>query len=513
MWSRRCESLPAYVMYEGLCEMSAPASLWQGKYDKFFIGGRWVAPSSDRTFEVVSPSTEEVVARVAEGIEADIDAAVSAAREAFDRGPWPQMALEDRIATLRRLSQELAAHETDIANLVTAEMGSPVTLSKKMQAMGPRLLLDAFLELAPTYSWSERRQSPTGSALITREPVGVVAAIVPWNAPLLITMIKLGPALLAGCTVVLKPSPETPLDAYLLATLLEKVGIPDGVVNIVPAHREASEHLVRHRGVDKVSFTGSTAAGRRIASLCGQDVRRVTLELGGKSAAVLLDDADLDAAVAAIRAVSLRNSGQVCSNKTRIVVARSRRTELHDRLVDLVESLQVGDPFDPATEVGPMASASHRQRVEGYIADGKGAGASVLVGGGRPVDLERGWYVDPTVFVDVDPAARIAQEEIFGPVLTVHTFDTEEEAVAIANNSDYGLNGSVFSVDPHRAMSVARRIRTGTVEVNGAPVGFTAPIGGFKASGIGREAGLEGFDAYVELKSYGLAPDMFDMIS
>ncbi|SFW79848.1 aldehyde dehydrogenase [Amycolatopsis australiensis] len=476
--------------------------LWQGRYDKLFVGGRWVPPASDGDLAVISPATEEVVARVPDGVEADIDAAVAAAREAFDRGPWPRLPLEDRVAVLRRLSGELAAHEAEIARLVSTEMGCPITLSAKMQAMGPRLLLDAFLGLAPEYPWTDTRASATGKALVTREPVGVVAAIVPWNAPLLITMIKLAPALLAGCTMVLKPSPETPLDAYLLGHLLERAGLPAGVVNIVPARREVSEYLVRHHGVDKVSFTGSTAAGRRIGALCGHDLRRVTLELGGKSAAVLLDDADLDAAVAAIRAVSLRNSGQVCSNKTRIVVARSLRDELHDRLAELVRSMPVGDPFDPATEIGPMVSENQRKRVEGYIADGEASGASVLVRGERPEGP--GWYVAPTVFADVDPDAKIAQEEIFGPVLTVHTFDTEDEAVAIANNSEYGLNGSVFAADPEHALAVARRIRTGTVEVNGNPVGFTAPIGGFKNSGIGREAGLEGFDAYVEIKSYGL---------
>ncbi|MER6877034.1 aldehyde dehydrogenase family protein, partial [Amycolatopsis sp. NPDC000673] len=334
--------------------MPAQPQLWQGHYDKLFLGGRWTAPASGRRFDVVSPSTEEVLARVAEGVESDMDAAVAAARHAFDHGPWPRLPLEERIAVLRKLSAALAEHETDIAQLVSAEMGCPITLSTKMQAIGPRLLLDAFLDLAPDYPWQDTRRSATGHALVTREPVGVVAAIVPWNAPLLITMIKLAPALLAGCTMVLKPSPETPLDAYLLGHLLEEIGLPDGVVNIVPAGREVSEYLVRHRGVDKVSFTGSTAAGRRIGALCGQDLRRCTLELGGKSAAVLLDDADLDAAIAAVRAVSLRNTGQVCSNKTRIVVSRSRRDELHDRLVDLIGSMPVGDPFDPATEIGPL---------------------------------------------------------------------------------------------------------------------------------------------------------------
>ncbi|MFW0793504.1 aldehyde dehydrogenase [Gordonia sp. CPCC 205515] len=482
--------------------------VWQGNYDKLFIGGKWVDPESAETFAVISPSTEEVIARVPQGTTADMDKAVAAARAAFDQGPWPRMALEERIAVLRKLSAKLEERQDDAAELVSAEMGCPITLSTKMQSIGPRLLLNSFIALAPQYNWRDIRQSATGNALVTREPVGVVAAIVPWNAPLLITMIKLAPALLAGCTMIIKPTPQTPLDAYLLADLLAEAGLPDGVVNVVPADREVSEYLVRHRGVDKVSFTGSTAAGRRIGALCGEDLRRCTLELGGKSAAVLLDDADLDLAIPSIRALSLRNTGQVCSNKTRIVVAASRRDELLDRLVDMVHSMPVGDPFDPATEIGPVASAVQRERVEGYVNDAKAAGLKLLVGGGRPDALDRGFYVEPTIFADVDPNAKIAQEEVFGPVLTVHTFGDENEAIDIANNSEYGLNGSVFTADPEHALAFARNIRTGTVELNGSGVGFHAPIGGFKNSGIGREAGLEGFDAYVELKSYGLPADL-----
>ncbi|MFD5179873.1 aldehyde dehydrogenase [Nocardia sp. NPDC058379] len=493
--------------------MSVQTELWQGQFDKLFIGGAWVAPATDRTFEVISPATEAVLARVADGAEADIDAAVAAARAAFDRGAWPRLELAQRIAVLTRVSEGLAARQDEIARLISAEMGCPITLSTRMQSMGTRMLLDAFLELAPQYQWSDIRRSVTGNALVTREPVGVVAAIVPWNAPLQIAIIKLAPALLAGCTVVLKPSPETALSAYLLAEIFEQAGLPAGVLNVVVAGREVSEHLVRHPGIDKVSFTGSTAAGRRIAAICGEDLRRVTLELGGKSAAVLLDDADLDAAVPVIRALSLRNSGQVCSNKTRIVVARSLRDDLYDRLRDMIGSMPVGDPFDPATEVGPLVSRAQRDRVEGYIAAARDAGTQVLAGGGRPEGLDRGWFVQPTIFADVDPNAAIAQEEVFGPVLTVHTFDTEAEAIEIANNSNYGLNGSVFAADPARALAVARHIRTGTVELNGTPAGFFAPIGGFKNSGIGREAGIEGFDAYVELKSYGLPQPLLDTLA
>ncbi|MFF2392433.1 aldehyde dehydrogenase [Nocardia sp. NPDC058114] len=493
--------------------MSVQTELWQGQFDKLFIGGEWVKPSSEATFEVISPATEEVLARVADGTEADIDAAVAAARTAFDSGPWPRMELTERIAVLTRVSEALAARQDEVARLISAEMGCPITLSTRMQSMGTRMLLDAFLELAPQYQWSDIRRSVTGNALVTREPVGVVAAVVPWNAPLQIAIIKLAPALLAGCTAILKPSPETAMSAYLLAEIFEQAGLPEGVVNVVVAGREVSEHLVRHRGVDKVSFTGSTAAGRRIAAICGEDLRRVTLELGGKSAAILLDDTALDVAVPIIRALSLRNTGQVCSNKTRIVVARSLRDELYDRLREMVAAMPVGDPFDPATEIGPLVSRGQRERVESFIADARADGNKVLVGGGRPEGLDRGWYVQPTIFADVDPNARIAQEEVFGPVLTVHTFDTEAEAIEIANNSDYGLNGSVFAADPAHALAVARHIRTGTVELNGTPAGFFAPLGGFKNSGIGREAGLEGFDAYVESKSYGLPQSLLDTLA
>jgi aldehyde dehydrogenase (NAD+) len=489
--------------------MSRQSELWQGQYDRLYIGGNWVKPASDRKVHVVSPSTEEVIATVPEAVEADIDAAVEAARRAFDQGPWPRMTLEERLNVLRQVSAGLAAQVGDIAHLVTSEMGSPISLSTSYQATAPRLMLDAFIELAPAYSWNDVRRSATGNALVTREPVGVVAAIIPWNAPLLTSIIKVAPALIAGCTVILKPTPETSLDSFMLGDLFQKAGLPEGVLNIVPAQRGASEHLVRHGGVDKVSFTGSTGAGQRIGALCGNDIRRCTLELGGKSAAILLEDADLDAAIAAVRSVSLRNTGQVCSNKTRLVVARSRRDEVNDRLVEMIRSMPLGDPFDPATEIGPLANLNQRIRVEGYIADGKASGATLLIGGGRP-DINRGYYISPTIFTEVDPNDKIAQEEIFGPVLTVHTFDSEEEAISIANNSDYGLNGSVFAADPEHALSVARRIRTGTVEINGNPGGFHAPIGGFKRSGIGREAGLEGFDAYVEIKSYGLPAPLAD---
>ncbi len=485
---------------------------WQGEYSKLFIGGNWVAPLSGETIKVVSPFTEEVIAQVPSASRADMDAAVAAAREAFDRGPWPRASLAERMQVLRRLGVALGERQDLIATLISEEMGCPISLSRRIQAAGPKLAVEAFLDLAAQYPFNTVRVSNTGNALVIREPVGVVAAIVPWNVPLTISIMKLVPALLSGCTAVLKPAPETPLDAYLLAEILASAGLPEGVLNVIPAEREVSEHLVTHDGVDKVAFTGSTAAGRHIAALCGRDLRRVTLELGGKSAAIILDDADLDAAAESLRSGSLRNSGQVCSLKTRIVVPRAREAEFLDRLTAMVASMPVGDPADPATQIGPLVSARQRERVEGYIELGRAEDAKLVLGGGRPAGLDRGWFVQPTVFTAVKPAMRIAQEEIFGPVLTVLTYDSEDEAVAIANDSEYGLNGSVFTSDLEHGLEIARKIRTGTVELNGSPVGRHAPRGGFKASGIGREMGTEGFDAFVEIKSIGLPPALAEAL-
>jgi aldehyde dehydrogenase (NAD+) len=485
---------------------------WTGEFGRLFIGGTWVEPAGGSDIDVVSPATEKVIASVPSAAEADVDQAVSAARAAFDSGPWPRMTLAERIEVLSRFRDLYAGQRDVIAELVTEEMGCPISLSPVIQATTPRLILEAYLELAPGYPFTSVRSAGTGSALVVREPAGVVAAVVPWNVPQSVSMQKLAPSLLAGCTVVLKPAPETPLDAYLLAGLLQQAGVPDGVVNVVPAQREVSEYLIRHPGVDKVAFTGSTGAGRRIASLCGQDLRRVTLELGGKSAAIFLDDADFGAAVESLRFGSLRNSGQVCSLKTRLVVSRRREEELLDRLVALLDSMPVGDPGDPETQIGPMVTARQRGVVEGYIESGRSQGARVVAGGGRPAGLDRGWYVEPTIFAGVEPGMRIAQEEIFGPVLSVLTYDDEDEAVDIANDSSYGLNGSVFTADLEHGIEIARRVRTGTVELNGSPAGFHAPMGGFKCSGIGREAGPEGFDAYVELKSIGIPAGLADTI-
>ena len=478
--------------------------VWQGRFDRLLIGGRWVEPATEERIEVVSPTSEEVIAAVPAASKVDMDRAVAAARDAFEHGRWPRTTLDERIAVLKRLADALDGSRDALASLITDEMGCPVTQSRTIQVPASRAILDAYLELAPNYPFRTVRRSATGAALVIREPAGVAAAVVPWNMPLATTMQKLAPALLSGCTVVLKPAPETPLDAYFLGEMLLGAGLPAGVINIVPADRAVSEYLVTHPGVDKVAFTGSTAAGRRIAALCGQDLRRVTLELGGKSAAVILDDADLETTVERLRMGSLRNSGQVCSLKTRLVVSTRRERELLDRLVALLESMPVGDPHDPATQIGPMVAARQRTVVENYIRIGLEQGAKIVAGGGRPPGLDRGWFVEPTIFSGVEADMRIAQEEIFGPVLAVITYDDEDEAIAIANNSSYGLNGSIFTSDLERGLELARRIRTGTVELNGSPAGYHAPMGGFKSSGIGRESGPEGFDPYVELKAIGL---------
>jgi aldehyde dehydrogenase (NAD+) len=472
-------------------------------YDTLYIGGRWVAPSTDQTIEVIGAATEEPIGRVPEAGPSDVDSAVRAARAAFeDPKGWATWTPGERAAVIERLAAALDARSAATVQAVSSQNGMPVAIGGGSEGIMPAVLLRGQRSNAAAQLAEEVRPAMAGGhTVVRREPIGVVAAIVPWNFPQCLTFFKLAPALAAGCTVVLKPAPETVLDAYVLATAIEEAGLPPGVVNIVPGGRETGAHLVAHPDVDKVSFTGSTAAGRTIGETCGRLLRPVTLELGGKSAAVVLDDADLMPMLDRVFAATLLNSGQTCFLSTRVLAPRSRYDDVVGALTALAGSLTVGDPLDPGTQLGPLVSSRQRDRVESYIAKGKAEGATIAVGGGRPAGLDRGWFVEPTVFVGVDNNATIAREEIFGPVLSVIPYGDEDEAVALANDSAYGLGGSVWSADPERAASVAARMRTGSVGVNCYAMDPGAPFGGVKDSGVGRELGPEGLAGNQQLKS------------
>jgi len=469
-------------------------------FDKLFIGGHWVPPATDEVIEVVSPITEQVVATVPHASPADMDAAVAAARKAFDEGPWPRMTPAERAAALRRVGEEVGRRIPEMEHSFTIEIGAPAMISKAFHANATAMWDDA-ATLAGTLQLEERRQvAGGGEATIVREPVGVAAVIIPWNGPVATASLKIAPALAAGCTVVLKPAPEGPVSVMILAEALEAAGLPDGVVSILPGGREVGEHLVKHPGVDKVSFTGSTAAGRRIMALCAERIARVTLELGGKSAAIVLPDADVSAVAQTVTFAGIGSSGQVCAALTRLVVPRDKQDEVVEQVKAVMESVPVGDPREEGTVLGPLAAGRQRDRVEGYIRTGIEEGARLVTGGGRPPGLEQGYYVQPTLFADVDNAMRIAQEEIFGPVIVVIPYDTVEDAVRIANDSQYGLSGAVFTADTEAGEAIARRVRTGQIYVNDWGMCVTQPFGGYKQSGLGREGGPEGIAAFLETK-------------
>jgi acyl-CoA reductase-like NAD-dependent aldehyde dehydrogenase len=470
--------------------------------DRFFIGGQWVQPSSDAAIEVTDSATEELFFSVAEAQAADIDRAVTAAREAFDAGPWPRLTHAERAAYLRAIGAELRKRSDDIGQIWPRESGVLHAIARYGGA-GAEATFNAFADLAGSYPWEEPARPTAGGqfGLIVHEPVGVVGAIIPWNGPMGLISNKVAPALLAGCTVVLKSSPEAPGEGYLIAEAAEAVGLPAGVLNVLTADREVSELLVRDPRVDKITFTGSTAAGRKIASICGERIARCTLELGGKSAAVILDDMDLEAAAQTLSRAECFLSGQVCSSLTRIVVSQQRHDQLLEALAGTFSQVRVGDPFDQQTQMGPLAAERQRTRVLGYIDKGKSEGFTLATGGGRPKDLERGWFVEPTVFGNVDNTSVIAQEEIFGPVLSVIPARDEADAVRIANDTIYGLNTSVFTPDVERARQVAGQLRSGTVGHNAFRIDFGIAFGGFKQSGIGREGGKEGLLPFLETKT------------
>ncbi|MFF3307468.1 aldehyde dehydrogenase [Streptomyces sp. NPDC002952] len=474
-------------------------------YERLFIGGSWVEPSSPQLLDIVSPHDRLVVARAAQAQPADVDRAVAAAKKSFEAGEWRLTPPAERIAVLRRFNALREEDAEKIARLISLENGSAGWFTRAGQP-GLTRQANAYLRAAEEFGWEETLvpsdpASPVRS-VVRREAIGVVAAVIPWNSPFSSATSKLIPALVTGNSVVLKVSPENSLSMGFLAELLERVGLPAGVVSVLPADRETSEHLVSHRDVDKIAFTGSTGAGRRIAAIAGEQLKRVSLELGGKSAAIILPDADIEKAVAGVKFGSLLNNGESCIAQTRILASRSRYEEVVQGLKELVESLKVGDPNDPDTFIGPMIRPDQQERVRSYIRLGIEEGARLVVGGPQiPAGLDKGNYVTPTLFADVDNSMRIAQEEVFGPVLVVIAYDDEDDAVRIANDSEYGLSGGVWSADEEHALAVARRIRTGTVTINGASIAFDGPFGGFKASGIGREYGAVGIGTYTEYKT------------
>ena len=468
--------------------------------DRVWIGGEWVGAQSGRTIDLVCPNTEEVIGAVAEADAEDMDAAVTAARAAFDIGPWSRRPPHERIAVLKRIAQHLRARTDEIARAWTLQMGGLASFAVPMTA-GSTMAFEQIIAAAEKFPFVETRASPVvKSAIVAHEPVGVVAAIAPWNAPYGIMLNKVAYALAAGCTVIMKPSPETPLEAYVIAEAAESAGVPAGVINLVCGDRAASDHLVCNPGVDKVSFTGSTAVGKRIASVCGGRIARCTLELGGKSAAIVRDDFPTEAAARLLTGTITLMSGQVCAMLSRAIVPRRRHDELADAIARQMKQVVIGHSGDPTTQLGPLAMKRQLERVEMYIEDGRRT-ADLVTGGHRPEHLRRGYFIEPTLFASVKNQSRISQEEIFGPVLSLIPVEDEEDAIRVANESNYGLNGSVLTHDAQAAYRIARRIRTGAIGQNGLRLDFGLPYGGFKQSGLGREGGIEGLMAYLETKT------------
>jgi aldehyde dehydrogenase (NAD+) len=473
--------------------------------DSLFIGGRWVTPSSHSTITVRSASTGQVVDSVAAATSEDVDRAVSAARQAFDDpSGWASWPVADRVAALERSATGIEARSEQITHAVSTQNGMPITVSTMIEGQFPAAVIRYYNQLISSQDQETSQPGMFGGVTRVRyEPVGVVAAIAPWNFPQALSAQKYGPALAAGCTVVLKPSPETVLDAAFIAEAVIEAGLPEGVLSILPGGGDVGAHLVAHPGIDKVVFTGSTATGRSIGEVCGRLVRPVTLELGGRSAAIVLDDANLDLREIgqALFGATLIHNGQACFATTRMLAPRSRYAEVVDTVAAFAASLVVGDAMSPDTQIGPLVSERHRTRVEEYIAKGIGEGGRLVVGGGRPKGQPDGWFVEPTVFADVDNTRVVVREEIFGPVLTITPYDDVDDAVRIANDSEYGLAGSVWTADPERGVGVARRIRTGSVGINGYLPDLSAPFGGVKNSGVGRELGPVGLAAYQVSKS------------
>ncbi len=471
--------------------------------DSLYIGGHWTRPEVAATFDVIDCSTERVIAQVAKAGTNDAKRAVSAARGAFDNGPWPKMTPGERATYLVKIAQRMEELNDEFARIWSLESGIVFKVGKPRIGLFISGAFRQYAEMASTFAFTEERKSITGhQAYCVQEPVGVVVAIVPWNGPAGLLAYKVAPALLAGCSVIIKSSPEAPCSGYLFAQVCEEVGLPPGVVNVITADRDVSEQLIRDSGVDKITFTGSTAAGRKISAAAAERVARVTLELGGKSPGIVLEDYDVELAAKTIGASFFGYlSGQVCHSLTRILVPRAKHDAMVNALKRVAEGMVLGDPFDDATTAGPLANERQRNTVEQYVARGIAEGALLACGGKRPPHLKHGYYFEPTVFANVDNRSTIAQEEIFGPVLCVIPYDTEEDAIQMANDTIFGLNSVVFTNDVNKALQVARRIRSGSVGHNASRTDFSIGFGGFKQSGIGREGGEEGLKSFLESKT------------
>ncbi|KAA1379917.1 aldehyde dehydrogenase [Aeromicrobium fastidiosum] len=490
--------------------MSTTANETELGRPQFFINNEWVAPAGGELHDAIDAATEEVIAVAAMATEADMDAAVRAARDAFDRGPWPRMTLQERSAALHRFADELEKRSDFTAQLVTREIGTTIGMSTILNGQAPAMQIRYYADLVLDVELEKVQPSMFGSTIVRKEPLGVAAVIVPWNYPHSIAMFNVAPALAAGCTVVLKPSPETALDSYVLADAARDAGLPAGVLNIVLGGREAGAALVSHPGVDKVAFTGSTEAGRKVGEAAGRGLKHVILELGGKSASIVLEDASMETFYAGIGASSFMNNSQTCTTASRVLAPRSRYDDVVETLKTWCTDQVIGDPFDPAVTMGPMASKHHLARINEHIEAARQTSARLITGGGRPAGLDRGWYVEPTIFADVDNGDRLAREEVFGPVIAVIPYDDEVEALRLANDSDFGLGGVVWSADEQHAIEVARQIRTGAVGINYWGLDMNAPFGGVKASGVGRELGSVGLDNYFEYKSIYASADLLN---
>ncbi len=464
---------------------------------KLYVGGNWVEPQGDEVIDVINPATGECIGSVPLGSPSDVDSAVSAARNAFPA--WSKSTTDVRIDFLEKLSNAIKERTEEIACLITSEVGTPIEYSRMAMVGTPRVVARSYAKILESYDW----EYEVRNSLIIKEPIGVVAMITPWNFPLHQIIGKVAPALAAGCTMVLKPSKEAPLNAFVLADILDTIGLPAGVFNIVSGHgSEVGEYLSAHPDVDMVSFTGSTGAGIRVSEVAAPTVKRVTLELGGKSANVILDDADIVRSSKTAIGACFQNSGQTCSALTRLIIPTSHNDEILGIISDRVNGYTPGDPMAEGTRCGPMISASQQASVLEYIQSGIDEGASLIAGGiGVPEGLDEGYFVKPTAFADVTPDMRIWQEEIFGPVIVVTTYETEEEALALANDSIYGLSGGVWSGDDERAIRFARNMKTGQVSVNGGQFNISAPFGGYKMSGNGRELGVHGLEEFLEVKA------------